>query len=180
VTFASFTHVRVLSGLIMVDTEVSSNVSKLPLLIMGAVLAIAVLVTVALIAGRDTKTYSPGTPEAAVQDFIQAGFDNDKPALLASLTTDARASCEADLARQRFDDHIYTEGLRAALEDMEMTNDDTAIAEVRFHQDNTNNLFDTSGWSHDERFTLTRIDGDWLIDKADWPYQFGDCTRSNR
>jgi hypothetical protein len=164
----------------MVDTEPSNTVSKLPLLIMGAVVAIAVLVTVALIVGRDTKTYSPGTPEAAVQDFIQAGFDDDMPALMASLTTDARASCEADIERQRFDDYIYTEGLRAALEDMEIRSDDTAIAKVRFHQDNTNDLFDTSGWSHDERFTLTRIDGDWLIDNADWPYQFGECTRSNR
>ena len=164
----------------MVDIEPSSSVSKLPLLIMGAVVAIAVLVTVALIVGRDTKTYSPGTPEAAVQDFIQAGFDNDMAMLLALLTTDARAVCEADIGRQRFDDDIYTEGLRAALKDMEITSDDTAIAEVRFHQDNTNDLFDTSGWSHDERFTLTRIDGDWLIDKADWPYQFGECTRSNQ
>jgi hypothetical protein len=180
VTFAPFTHPQVLSRLIMVDTEPPSSVSKLPLLIMGAVVAIAVLVTVALIMGRDTKTYSPGTPEAAVQDFIQAGFDNDMPALLASLTTDARTSCEAEIVRQRFDDNVYSEGLRAALEDMEITSDDTAIAEVQFHQDNTNNLFDTSGWSHDERFTLTRIDGDWLIDKADWPYQFSECTRSNR
>ena len=102
----------------MVDTEPSSSVSKLPLLIMGAVVAMAALITVGLIVGQGTKTYVAGTPEAAVQGFIQTGFDKDMSALLAAMATDARASCEAEIAPHRFDDDIYTEGLWVTLEDM--------------------------------------------------------------
>lgn len=149
-------------------------VSKLPLLIMGAVVALAVLVTVALVATSGTERYSPGTPEAALQDFLQASFDRDTDAVRALLTDDARADCRAAFDRGHVDDP-YTDGLRAELEDMSVTGT-TATATVRFRQGNSSDPFDNSSWSYEERFVLHDVDGEWRIHRAGWPWALAECT----
>ena len=160
----------------MATEEPPATVSKLPLLIIGAVVGLAVLVTVALIATSDTETYEPGTPEAALQDFLQAGFDGDSDAMFGLLTADSRAACETTRDQERFDEGSDSDGLRAELEGMTVEGA-TATAEVRFEHSSGNDPFDNSSWSYNERFRLERVDGAWLIDRAGWPWPFEDCTR---
>ena len=156
--------------------ETSATVSKRPLQIMAAVVGLAVLVTIALVAARGPETYAPGTPEAALQGFLEAGIDGDSAALFALVTDESRDQCQSALDEERFDEPWHNDGLRAELEDMTVTGD-VATAEVRFHQRGTNDLFGSSSWTYDERFTLERVDGAWLIDRAGWPWLFTECTR---
>ena len=160
----------------MATVEPPATVSKLPLLIVGAVVGLAVLVTVALIARSGTETYEVGTPEAALQDFLQAGFDGDSDAMFGLLTAESRAACETARDRDRFDDGLYSDGLRAELEGMTLKGA-TATAEVRFHQTSGNDPFGNSNWSYNESFRLERVGEAWLIDRAGWPWPFEDCTR---
>ncbi len=148
--------------------------SKLPLLVLGAIVAVAVLVTVALLAGRSPKTYPSGSPEALVQGFIQAAFDDDIPTLLSMLSADSRTLCEID--DDRFDDRIYSDGLRAELKELKVTGR-TAKAEVSFHRDSSDGPFGTSTWRYDKNLDLILVEGDWLIDQAEWPSQINHCTR---
>ena len=74
----------------MTTVEPSAAVSKPPLIV-GAVVGLAVLVTVALIATSGTETSELGTPEAALQDFLQAGFDGDSDAMFGLLTAESQA-----------------------------------------------------------------------------------------
>ncbi len=158
----------------MATTDAPPTVSKLPLFIMGAVVALAALVTVGLLAVRSNETYDPGTPEAALQDFLQAAFDEDSEAMLGLLTESTRAECDNFVDELRFDD-FGADDLRAELEDMSVSGT-SATAEVRFHQTGSNDPFNGSGWSFDERFILERVDGDWLVAKAGWPWPFAECT----
>ena len=160
----------------MTAVEPPATVSKLPLLIIGAVVGLAVLVTVALLATSGTETYEPGTPEAALQDFLEAGIDGDSDAMFSLLTAESRAACENARDRNRFDDVTYSEGLHAELKEMTVTGS-TATAKVRFHQSSGNDPFDNSTWSYDEQFRLEHVDGAWLIDRGGWPWSIEDCTR---
>ena len=160
----------------MTAVEPPANVSKLPLLIIGAIVALVVLVTVALLSTSEPETYEPGTPEAALQEFLEAGFDGNTDAMFNLLTTESRAACEKARDRNRFDDDAYFDGLRAELLDMTATGS-TATAKVRFHESSGNDPFDNATWSYDEKFWLERVDGAWLIDRGGWPWSIEDCTR---
>jgi len=156
--------------------ETSATVSKLPLQIMAAVVGLTVLVTIALIAARGPETYAPGTPEAALQEFLEAGIDGDSAVLLELITDESRDQCQSALDREGFNSPWHNDGLRVELEDITVTGD-VATAEVRFHQRGTNDPFNNSSWRYDERFTLERVDGAWLIDRAGWPWPLTECTK---
>jgi hypothetical protein len=160
----------------MATIESPATVSKLPLLIMAAVVGLAVLVTIALVVARGPETYAPGSPEAALQDFLEAGFDGDSVAILELVTDESRDGCQSALDRERFDGSWYSDGLWAELEDMTVVGD-VANAEVRFHQRGANDPFNNSRWSYDERFTIEWVDGAWLIDRAGWPWPFTECMK---
>ena len=145
-------------------------------MIVGAIVGLAVLVTVALITTRGTETYEPGTPEAALQDFLQAGFNGDVDAMLDLLTAESLALCDTVRVRDRLDNGPYSSELSADLRSIEIE-ESTAIADVRFQRSNGSDPFDNSSRDFDERFTLERVDGNWLIAQATWPWPFNDCTR---
>jgi hypothetical protein len=162
------------------ENAVPTPVSKLPLVIIGAVVALAVLVVVALVAFRGPVEYAPGTPEAALQSFLQAGFDNqDQSVLFAMLTPDARARCERDAETGRYSSIWDSDGLRAELETMRIDGD-KAVATVGFRHGNSTDPFNDYSYSFTDTYTLLRVDGKWLIDRAGWPYQFTSCTTRNR
>lgn len=160
----------------MAVVEPPTRVSKLPLLIMGAVVGVAVLVTIALVALRGPKTYDPGSPEAGLQDFLEASFDSDTDAMVDLLTDETRARCDNQLDERRFDNYSYNDGLRAELDEMSVEGA-TASAIVTFRQTDSNDPFDSSSWSYSERFELIQVEGVWLVDRAGWPYELAECTR---
>ena len=160
----------------MAVVEPPTRVSKLPLLIMGAVVGLAVLVTIALVSLRGPKTYDPGSPEAGLQDFLEASFDGDTAAMADLLTDETRARCDDRLDERRFDADFYSDGLRAELDEISVEGA-TATATVTFRQTDSNDPFDSSSWSYSERFELIQVEGAWLVHRAGWPYELADCTR---
>ncbi len=151
------------------------NVSRLPLMIVAAVGVMAALVTLAVAAGRGPENYAEGTPEATLQQFISASFENDEDAMLKLLTDDARARCV-----EAFDDDLYerswsTGNMRADLDDFELEGD-SARATVRFVE-GSDGPFGDSSWDYERNFTLVRVGEIWRVERAGWPYPFDDCTR---
>lgn len=54
-------------------------------MIVAAVGVMAALVTLAVALNRGPESYADGTPEASLQQFISAAFDDDHGAMLALL-----------------------------------------------------------------------------------------------
>ena len=152
----------------MNEVESSGTVSKLPLVIAGGVVAIVLVVTIGLVAVRDPTVYEPGTPEAAVQNYVQASIDDDTDVLLSMLTEDLRGKCEADLTRWGHGDRYDNGEFRVELGDIEITQD-AAIAELTFRYASSNGPFGGSGHSRDHQIFLVRIDDVWLVERATWP-----------
>ncbi len=162
----------------MVPNARVGRVSRLPLLIMVAVLVMAALLTIALVASRDPKTYPVGTPEAALQEFVAAAIDNDEDAMLALLTDEMRLACT-----QRAPDDIYggwwsDTNVQAHLASIEIDGVN-AKATVRFREGNNDDPFNGSSWDFERPFSLLRVDDTWLVERAGWPYPFDDCTRGS-
>lgn len=158
-------------------TEQPGSASKLPLVLLGALVAVAVLVTVALVVAGGTETFEPGTPEAALQQFIEAGLDGDETTMLALLTPQHRARCEEEL--DQFGRWGYDDGYRVELESVAVDGDEAELR-VEFRNTNRDDVFGGSGWSFEERYDLVRVGDEWLIDRAQWPHVFGSCTRVER
>jgi hypothetical protein len=156
----------------MTDSE--RRVSKLPLLIMGGVVAVSILVVIALVAARANTSYEPGTPEAALQQFLTAVLDDDREATLAMLVPEVRAACEREIDGGP---GFSGDDLLAELDEIEVTGD-SARATVRFRSD-SGDPFDNSSWDFDHRYTLRQVQGEWRIESAGWPYPLGRCTPAN-
>ncbi|MEZ5375901.1 MAG: hypothetical protein R2733_05255 [Acidimicrobiales bacterium] len=152
------------------------RVSRLPLAIMAAVIAVAALVTLALSQNRSPTQYDDGTPAAALQHYIAAGLDGDEGAMLDLLAEDKRAACIADFRDDVYGNDWRADDVRTELDDM-VVEGDIARATVLFREGGNSGLFDDTSWDYDRRFTLVLVDGHWLIDRAGWPYPFEDCTR---
>lgn len=150
----------------------AQRVSRLPLLIMGAVIAMIALLTVALLATRSPATYPDGSPEAALQDFVTATLDDDDVTMLALLTDDARRSCGDEIDRI---DNWTRDDMRAELESIDVEAS-TAEASVRFRRVDSGDVFGGSSWDVEATFELIRVDGVWLVDRAGWPYALQRCS----
>lgn len=155
-----------------------AEVSRLPLFIMGAVVVLAALMLIAVVAFRGPKTYDAGTPEAALQNYLVAVLDDrNEDAMYALLTPSAQSRCR-DIYDGLGLTSYYSTGYRAELDDMTLDGDgDRAEARVVFRRSSQGDPFDNSSYSSEREFSLRRLDGDWLIDRAGWPYSYEDCTR---
>lgn len=162
----------------MTDENPTGGASKLPLVIMGAVVAMAALLTIVLVAVRGPTTFDEGTPEATLQSFLNAALDDDEPAMLALLTEGSRQRCEEELERWTYGRSWYNDNVRAGLDEIEIDGE-AAEATVVLRRSDSNDPFDSSTWSSDESFKLERSEGDWLIARASWPHPFASCTRTD-
>ncbi len=156
----------------------SDRVSRLPLLIMGSVVGILVLVTLALLASRKSASFPDGSPEAALQEFVATALDgSDQKALLAMLTPEVRSRCTIELRDDNYSSRWQADGdLRAQLDSIEIEGD-RASAIVRLRRLTSDDPFGGS-WASEHDFELVVVNGAWLIERASWPYPFDYCTRS--
>ncbi len=145
-------------------------------MIMGAIIAMAALLTIALAANRNVASYPEGSPEAALQQFVSASLDEDEDAMLLLLTDQMRSRCTALLADSGFDRSWSGTSLRADLAEIEVDGD-RAEAMVRFQEGNNDDPFDSSSWDFERRYVLVESDGSWFIERAGWPDAFDNCTR---
>ena len=162
----------------MPETGSTEKPSKLPLVIVGACVVVAVLITVVLVAIRGPATFEPGTPEATLQAFINAGLDADEDTLLALMTEESAASCRQEFDERHYGRFFYDDDVRAQLDEMEITGS-RADATVIFRRSSSNDPFDTSTWSSTESFRLQLEAGEWRIDRAEWPHPFLSCLRAS-
>lgn len=126
-------------------------------LLVGAVLLLAVVAGI-VVANRSAPALDPETPEGTLQAFLQALVDEDYGAAADFLS--ASSACDAA------DIVYYPDSSRIVL-DRVTVDGDTAVVTVRVTESG-GDPFGGSGWSHTERVTLEREDGDWKVTGSPW------------
>ena len=133
---------------------------------MGLVLVGLLVVAGIIVAFREPAQFEPGTPEAATQDYLLAVLDEDYEAAHALLTPELQRRCDV----RDLDDRYYrSEGKRITLTESRVDGD-SAVIDLEFTATYSRDAFDFDQYSHEERFDLDRIDGEWRISDPPWPY----------
>ena len=133
---------------------------------MGAGLAVLVIVAAIVVAFRSPAHFEPGTPEAVVQEYIEAVLDEDAAAARELLTQAMQSRCQlSDLERR----YIRAEQSRILLVDSSIE-DNEARVELEFTAAYGDDPFDIYESSFKEKFKLRDVDGEWRIASAPWPY----------
>lgn len=136
------------------------------LLWMGAGLAALIIVAAVIVIVREPARFDPGTPEAAVQDYIDAVLDDDADAAWALLAPGIQQRCGAEDLEARY----RRDGSgRIILRDT-TNRGESATVEIEFNAVYLDGPFDVYESSYSERFNLRLVDGEWRISNVPWPY----------
>lgn len=130
---------------------------------MLAVVVVAIVVAslvTALLSMREPAELEPGSPEAAVQDYLDAVLDRDSEAAASLLAADS--PCGVD----DLDNAFVEEDVRVSLRDVEVS-DTTARVDVTVSAGSGGLI--ASPWSEEHTFRLRRTGDEWLIIGAPWP-----------
>ena len=141
--------------------------SGLVLGIVGVLLAVLVAVAIVL-ALQPPDQFDAGTPEATVQDYLQAVIDSDQTAAAGLMTPDLVKRCGSDLSQIRRSPGSF----RAVILDTEPLGDDL-IVNIEITEGSGSGLFGDS-WSFDESLILIQVGDEWLIAEAPWPIYCGE------
>lgn len=131
-----------------------------------AVLLIASIVVALL---EQEKPLDPGTPEAAVQNFLKAAESEDVQVVYEYLSTSLRENCKLETFGGRNFPKDMLENDRIVLEETTITGD-TAFVSVHITRFRGTGPFGTSESTFTQRFTLTQEDGQWRFAEYPWPY----------
>ena len=133
---------------------------------MGAGLLALLAVAAIAVALRSPANFEPGSPEAVVQEYVNAVLDEDSEAAFALLTPSAQRRCKLEDLEDRY---IRGEQSRIVLVDSEITGD-TATVELEFTAASGDSPFDIYEYSFEQRFKLRDVDGAWRLSAAQWPF----------
>ena len=140
----------------------------------GVVALMIVAVGVTLVADSGDPTPLPqGSPEAAVQAFVQAIDDGGFAAGYDMLHPDLRATCDEIDFRAKTVRGSDTD-MRVSLANVD-TFEDTAYVTVNIRSFSGSPPFDFSENSYEVHFVLKQTDDGWRIFENSWP--FGGCFR---
>lgn len=131
-----------------------------------AVLLIASIVVVLL---EQEQPLDPGTPEAAVQNFLKAAESEDIQVAYEYLSFSLRENCKLETFGGRNFPKDRLENDRIVLEETTMA-DDTAFVSIRVTQFRGTGPFGTSEYTSTQRFSLKQEDGKWKFAEYPWPY----------
>jgi len=123
------------------------------------VIVLAALVTV-LVASHHPAELEPGSPEAAVQDYVDAVLDRDSEVALRMLAPGS--DCEVE----DFDNAYVPEDVYMSLREVEVSGS-TARVDVSV-TDGSGGMIPTE-WTEERTFRLQRAGDDWLITGTPWP-----------
>jgi hypothetical protein len=129
-----------------------------------ALLGAVVLIGAVVGALREPAALEPGTPEAAVQAYLQAVLAGDAADALEHLDAAATRRCDAADLRTAW----VPDSLRATLDEVTVDGD-TAEVVVRLRSIAGPEPFGGSGVLMTEVFTLRREEGAWRISEPFWP-----------
>ncbi len=128
-----------------------------------AAAVVAVVIVIALVAGRDRRQqFAEGSPQAVVQSYLDAVFDGDPDLALTMLDSTTAARCKSPLRRS-----IAPSEVRAVLVS-DRVDGDSATIELRLDFLDSG-PFGGDGYSTQERFFLERTDDQWQISEDPWP-----------
>ena len=152
------------------ETVIVNGISRsgLVLGVVGALLAVLVVVAIVL-ALQPADSLDPGTPEATVQNYLQAVIDSDEAEAAALMTPDLAERCGADLVALRH----APDSFRAVIVDTESLGTD-AIVTVEITEGSGSGLLGDS-WTFDESFVLEPVGTEWLIAESPWPIYCGEA-----
>lgn len=130
------------------------------------VAAIAIVALIVVLASRQSTTQlDQGTPEAAVQQYLQAVSDRNFDQALEFLSEDSKCTVED------FDRAYIQESLRIGLTETS-TNQETAVVTVSIQSSNGDPFGGT--YTEERNFRLVNSDGEWKITGTPWPnYECG-------
>lgn len=140
---------------------------------MGAVVVLAILVAVAL-GLRGNTSFPPGSPEEALQQFLQAGLDGDEPATVALIADAKRSDC-GDRAEPQYGPWSSS-GIGFELDEVDTDGSNATITTTMRYSDD-GDPFDRSSRGSSYRFELVQEGGEWFIAEADWPWWIQRCLR---
>ncbi len=143
---------------------------RTPLIWFAAGLVGVIVVTILINVLRSPASYPPGSPEAAVQGYLQAVLDGDDDGAFARFTPELRERC----ASRDLDETFVPDQVRITLAETDIDADDARVT-IRLRFDRDSDPFDAGSFDSFERIDLTRVGGEWLIDEEPWPVFF--CGR---
>ncbi len=141
----------------------------------GTALGLLIVASVVAAVMRNETEFAPGSPEAAVQNYLRALDEDDFQAAHDALSPELRDACSIEdiFGGNRsgwwrlHDKQVTLEGAR--------TFDATTFVSVRIAELRSGGLFGPSEYSFEETFTLRQSDGLWKFSENPWPYF--DCAR---
>ncbi len=136
------------------------------LLWMGVGLTALVVVAAIAVALRSPAMFEPGSPEAVVQEYVNAVLDEDADSAFALLTPAAQRRCDVEDLEDRY---IRGEQSRIVLVESKVDGDDATV-DLEFNAVSGERPFDMYEYSFEQRFKLRNIDGTWRIATAQWPF----------
>lgn len=152
------------------DTDgMNAKAGKPDRILIAIIAAIAVLVVIALSVAftrGEPPVLDESTPPGVVQRYSTAVIGSDTAGANSYLTEAARASCSG-----------YRESgpLPARVVLISSTErDSTALVKVSIITSSPGGPFGPSEYEAEDRFSLVKLDGKWLIDQA--PYQLMSCS----
>ncbi len=135
----------------------------------GAALGLLLIASIVAALLQREEEFAPGSPEAAVQDYLRALDDDDFQAAYDALSPELQEKCSIkdmfggrDSIRWRIGDR------RITLEDTR-TLDDTTFVSVRIAGFHGGGPLGPSEYAFDENFALRLFDGRWKFSQDPWP-----------
>ena len=121
-------------------------------------------------ANRDAPVLEEGSPEAAVQDYVDAMIEGDEAAAHEYLSADLQAECSVGDLREY---QAGADNVRVSLRSITIDGSEADV-EVTITEDSGGDLFGGGGYRFDETFTLSSVADAWVISERPWPIFF--CT----
>jgi hypothetical protein len=137
------------------------------LLVMVSAIALLVIVSLAVVFTRgEPEVLNESTPQGVVQRYSTAVIEGDTATANSYLTEAARSSCSG----------YRQSGPPPARVVLISTTerDNTALVRVSVVSSGSGGPFGPSEYEMEDRFSLVKTDGKWLVDQA--PYQLLSCT----
>lgn len=137
------------------------------LIVLIGVVALLVVVALAVVFSRgDPKPLDEGSPAGVVQRYSAAVIDGDPTSANSYVTETAKTKCGG----------YFDGGPRPSRVILISTSEraETATVKVSIVHETPGGPFGTSEYEAEDTFSLVKVDGRWLVDRA--PYSLMSCT----
>ena len=152
------------------DAGSSRPAGSTTLIAAGVALVAAITVAALVAANRDAPDLQEGSPEALVQEYVDAMIEGHEATAHEYLSADMQAECSV---RDLRDGQERADDVRVSLRTVTIDGDEADV-EVTIIEDSGSDLFGGDGYRYEETFTLSRAGDTWVISERPWPIFF--CT----